>query len=44
MYLLSDVDECGSSPCQNGGNCTDEINQFTCQCDAEWTGTFCENS
>ena len=44
IYSISDVDECSSNPCQNGGLCTDEINRFTCQCTAGYTGDFCENS
>lgn len=26
------IDECQSSPCQNNGSCTDEINAYTCDC------------
>lgn len=27
-----DVNECESSPCQNGGNCQDLINSYQCEC------------
>lgn len=27
-----DIDECLESPCQHGGNCTDAINNYTCDC------------
>lgn len=32
LILISDIDDCASSPCKNGGTCTDGINSFTCQC------------
>lgn len=27
-----EVNECGSSPCQNGATCLDQENKFTCEC------------
>ena len=42
--IFPDVDECASVPCQNGGNCIDEINGFTCQCSEGVTGFLCEIS
>ena len=27
-----DVDECLSSPCQNGATCRDYVNSYTCTC------------
>ena len=44
LYWLSDINECASAPCQNGGQCLDGINRYTCQCLAGWTGTNCETS
>ena len=44
FFSISDVDECASNPCHNGGQCIDGINWFTCQCVAGYTGEFCENS
>ena len=41
--LLSDINECLSNPCQNGGTCFDGINQYTCVCLLGFTGTFCES-
>jgi hypothetical protein len=40
FYL--DIDECASSPCKNGGTCTNNQNQFTCACMAGWTGEDCD--
>ncbi|XP_070176519.1 sushi, nidogen and EGF-like domain-containing protein 1 [Littorina saxatilis] len=37
-----DVDDCASSHCQNGGSCVDQINTYTCNCQAGYTGTHCE--
>lgn len=36
------IDECMSSPCQNGSTCVDEINQYSCQCSEFLTGIQCE--
>ena len=38
------MDECASSPCQNGGNCSDGVNEYTCGCLAGYTGDECETS
>ena len=40
--LFIDIDECATSPCQNGGNCTDQINGFSCNCLHGYDGTNCE--
>ena len=37
-----DFDECGSSPCQNGGECTDEGEMYTCACSGGWLGENCD--
>jgi len=36
------IDECASSPCQNGGTCVDGSNSYTCNCDVGYTGPNCE--
>ena len=41
-FTSPDIDECASSPCQNGGTCTDALNSYTCACAAGWTGLHCE--
>ena len=40
--LPADVDECDSSPCQNGGTCVDGINSYTCNCKKGYIGSNCE--
>jgi protein crumbs len=37
-----DIDECAERPCLNNATCSDEINSFTCYCQAGFTGTRCE--
>uniref|UniRef100_A0A6Q2XBJ5 Delta-like protein n=1 Tax=Esox lucius TaxID=8010 RepID=A0A6Q2XBJ5_ESOLU len=39
---ISDVDECSSSPCLNGGRCQDQVNGFTCLCLAGFSGQLCQ--
>ena len=41
-FILLDIDECDSVPCQNGGTCIDSINEFTCDCIPGYTGIYCE--
>jgi Notch-like protein len=36
------IDECASSPCQNGATCEDKINSYRCNCAPGYTGTHCE--
>lgn len=37
-------DECGSSPCQFSGSCTDGVNGYTCTCVAGYIGLNCETN
>lgn len=39
---FSDVNECASHPCQNGGACTHGVNSFSCQCPDGFGGPTCE--
>uniref|UniRef100_A0A8C7CVX3 Fibulin 7 n=1 Tax=Oncorhynchus kisutch TaxID=8019 RepID=A0A8C7CVX3_ONCKI len=39
----SNINECASSPCLNGGTCVDEMNQFSCTCTKGWAGATCQN-
>ena len=43
-FLCSDIDECASNPCQNGGTCADDVNRYDCTCEAGYTGADCETS
>ncbi|NWS44779.1 NCAN protein, partial [Probosciger aterrimus] len=36
------IDDCLSSPCQNGGTCIDEVNSFVCLCLPSYGGSRCE--
>ena len=42
MVSSSDVDECLSSPCENGGSCANLMARYTCSCIAGWSGTNCQ--
>ena len=44
MIFFSDIDECKSNPCKNGGTCGDLINGFNCSCVLGFDGTLCEHS
>ncbi|XP_019621165.1 PREDICTED: IgGFc-binding protein-like [Branchiostoma belcheri] len=37
-----DVNECLSSPCQNGGTCLNGRGEYACLCAPGWKGTNCE--
>ena len=38
------VAKCASSPCHNGGRCSDGVNGYTCSCAGGYTGGNCETS
>ena len=40
--LFTDIDECVSAPCQNGGTCTDHVNRYLCQCAPGYSGLQCQ--
>ena len=44
ILLILDIDECASNPCGANGQCVDGINQYTCRCNAGWSGTNCQIS
>ncbi len=37
----TNVNECGSNPCQNGASCVDAVNSFTCSCVGGFSGLLC---
>jgi hypothetical protein len=41
-YIIADIDECATNPCQNGGECRDQVNGYTCTCAGGYTGDLCE--
>ena len=40
--FILDINECVSNPCQNGGTCTDQVNQYACTCVPGYEGTNCQ--
>ena len=41
-FIVSDINECLSSPCNNNGVCFDEVNAYTCECQAGYDGPTCQ--
>ena len=42
FHDITDIDECLSNPCKNGGHCIDGINDYDCTCADGWIGKNCE--
>ena len=42
VTLSTDIDECVSAPCQNGGTCIDQVNGYMCQCAPGYTDLQCQ--
>lgn len=40
--MPSEIDECQSQPCLNGGQCKDRVSAFLCLCEPGYTGHHCE--
>ena len=43
LLISLEINECDSSPCQNGATCSNLIGQFVCKCLPGYDGVFCEN-
>ena len=41
-FDISDIDECMSAPCWNGGTCADRINRYVCSCPPGYSGRICQ--
>ena len=41
VWPITDIYECASSPCQNGGTCIDDVNSYTCLCAPGYSGVNC---
>ena len=44
ILFLSDVNECESNPCRNGGTCVNQWHRYSCMCQLGFTGYNCERS
>ncbi len=42
LLILTEINECATSNCQNGGTCVDKRGSYTCVCDEAFTGIDCE--
>ncbi|OWK61022.1 Coagulation factor VII [Lonchura striata] len=40
----SDPNQCASNPCQNGGICDDQFQDYVCRCPVEYEGKSCEKA
>ncbi|XP_077993986.1 uncharacterized protein LOC144447778 [Glandiceps talaboti] len=38
----SEINECSSNPCNNGGICYDGVNSYLCACSEGWEGDVCD--
>lgn len=44
LSSLSDINDCESNPCHNGGTCIDKVSVYQCICADGWEGDHCEIS
>ena len=42
QMLRSYLDQCSSSPCLQGGTCTNGVNDYKCDCPSEYYGRNCQ--
>ncbi|XP_069626355.1 coagulation factor VII isoform X2 [Haliaeetus albicilla] len=43
-HIYSDPNQCDSNPCQNGGSCDDQFQDYVCRCPIEYEGKSCEKA
>lgn len=41
-FYVADIDDCGSTPCRNGGTCEDGIDHYYCTCAIGYNGDSCQ--
>ena len=41
-FCQTNIDDCKSSPCRNGGECLDLVGDYKCSCPIGWEGKQCE--
>ena len=37
------IDDCESTPCANGGQCIDDVADYSCVCEQGYTGKNCQH-
>ncbi len=42
-FMIPEINECDSSPCQNGATCNEMVEQYNCTCAAGFIGNHCQN-
>ena len=42
FFYISDIDDCQDNQCQNGAQCVDGANDYTCACPDGYTGKYCQ--
>ncbi len=42
IFLISDLNECDSFPCEHSATCVDQIGKYQCMCPPGYTSTNCE--
>lgn len=44
VLCQTEINECASNPCRNGGTCKDALNGFSCFCLAGFSGAVCQTN
>ena len=42
LMCEDDIDECLSEPCQNGGDCAEDVDEYSCSCNDGFLGVRCQ--